>query len=101
MVKEKKSIPIPVETKKKKKNKRMYFDLDVQDAIVRYNALDSISEQSSRNRIYGKEIHYAFDKLCENIINTFKFSYFDEPFVEVKNSVVAFLVMNLHKYAQI
>ena len=40
----------------------------------------------------------AFDKLAENIINTFKFSYFDYPFQDVKNEVVAFMVMNLHKY---
>ena len=83
---------------RKKAKKKLYFGPEVQDAIIRYNALDSIKEQSKRNKIYGQEIHKAFDKLCENIINTFKFTYFDEPFEEVKNSVVAFLVMNIHKY---
>ena len=56
---------------KKKKGKKMYFDLDVQDGIVRYNALDPDKDQAERNKIYTEEIHYAFDKLCENIINTF------------------------------
>ena len=32
----------------------------------------------------------AFDKLCENIINTFKFTYFDDGFEDVKHEVVTF-----------
>jgi hypothetical protein len=84
--------------KPKKKKREPYFGLSVQDAIVRYNALDSETQSAQRNKIYGEEIHKAFDKLSENIINTFKFSYFDDPFVDVKHEVVAFMVMNLHKY---
>jgi hypothetical protein len=79
----------------KKKKSRIYFGMDVQDAIVRYNTSESDAE---RNKIYGNEIHKAFDKLAENIINTFKFSYFDYGFEDVKCEVVAFLVMNMHKY---
>jgi hypothetical protein len=81
---------------RKKSKKKLYFDMDVQDAIIRYNT--NPDNHSLRNSIYQNEIHKAFDKLCENIINTFKFTYFDEPFEEVKNNVVAFLVMNIHKY---
>ena len=81
-----------------KKKGKMYFGMDVQDAIVRYNALDPIENQAERNRIYETEIHYAFDKLCENIINTFKFTYFDDVYEDVKVEVVSFLVMNIHKY---
>jgi len=84
--------------KKKKAKKKLYFDMDVQDAIVRYNALDPDENQAERNKIYGEEIHTAFDKLCENIINTFKFEYFDDVYVDVKHEVLAFLVMNMHKY---
>ncbi len=80
--------------KKKKKNK-VYFDMDVQDAIIEYN---QSSNPQTRNKIYKEEIAYAFDKLCENIINTFKFSYFDAPFNDVKQEVTSFLVLNLHKY---
>ena len=76
--------------------KKLYFGPEVQDAIVRYNT--NPDNPSLRNKIYGEEIHKAFDKLAENIINTFKFSYFDDPFKDVKHEVVAFLVMNLHKY---
>ena len=80
---------------RKKSKKKLYFGMEVQDAIVRYNQSEKPSE---RNRIYGEEIHAAFDKLCENIINTFKFTYFDDPFEDVKNEVISFLVMNMHKY---
>ena len=51
-----------------------------------------------RNKIYGTRIHKAFDKLAENIINTFKFTYFDYGFEDIKHEVVAFMVINMHKY---
>ena len=86
----------PKAVKKKKAKRKVYFGMEVQDAIVRYNALDVDKDQSKRNKIYGQEIHKAFDKLCENIINTFKFTYFDDPFEDVKAEVVSFLVMNIH-----
>jgi len=79
----------------KKKNPRIYFDMDVQDAIIEYNNSEN---PSIKNKIYNKGIAYAFDKLAENIINTFKFTYFDVPFEDVKAEVVSFLVMNIHKY---
>jgi len=83
---------------RKKSKRKVYFGLDVQDAIVRYNALDSIKQSAKRNKIYGEEIHKAFDKLAENIINTFKFTYFDYGFEDIKHEVVAFMVINIHKY---
>jgi hypothetical protein len=78
-----------------KSKKRMYFDEEVQGAIIEYNLSD---DYDFRNRIYQRKIHQAFDKLAENIINTFKFTYFDMPFEDVKHEVVAFMVMNIHKY---
>ena len=81
--------------KKKKAKKKMYFGQEVQDAIIRYNDADN---HVLKNKIYQEEIHAAFDKLCENIINTFKFEYFDDVYVDVKHEVLAFLVMNMHKY---
>tara|TARA_Y100001963_G_C6642714_1_gene381794 strand:- start:11 stop:781 length:771 start_codon:yes stop_codon:yes gene_type:complete len=75
--------------------KKLYFGPEVQEAVIRYNESESNSE---KNKIYAEEIHAAFDKLCENIINTFKFTYFDDPFEDVKQEVVSFLVMNMHKY---
>ena len=77
-----------------RKNK-IYFDQDVQDAIIEYNAEEN---HLVRNKLYKERIHYALEKLCENIINTFKFSYFDAGFRDVKQEVLSFLIMNMHKY---
>ena len=88
---------IKAEIKKitKKKKRKVYFGQEVQDAVIEYN---SSSNDAERNVIYGTRIHAAFDKLAENIINTFKFTYFNDPFNDVKHEVVAFMVMNMHKY---
>ena len=74
---------------------KVYFGKETQDAIIEYNLSKNDSE---RNVIYRDRIHAAFDKLAENIINTFKFSYFDYLFEDVKAEVVAFMVINMHKY---
>jgi len=89
------------ETKIKKKpgrkpKRKVYFGIEVQEAIIKYNS--NPEDYTLRNKIYQEEIHKAFDKLAENIINTFKFTYFDDPFEDVKNEVVSFMVMNMHKY---
>jgi len=93
----KKVNDVKAEIKKivKKKKRKVYFGQEVQDAIVEYNSSDNDNE---RNTIYGTRIHAAFDKLAENIINTFKFSYFDYGFEDIKCETVAFMVMNIHKY---
>jgi len=93
----KKTNDVKAEIKKivKKKKRKVYFGQEVQDAVVDYNSSENDSE---RNQIYGTRIHAAFDKLAENIINTFKFTYFDDPFQDVKHEVVTFMVMNMHKY---
>ncbi len=80
---------------KKKAKRKVYFGQEVQNAIIDYN---SSKNDNERNIIYQTRIHAAFDKLAENIINTFKFTYFDMPFEDVKHEVVAFMVMNIHKY---
>ena len=93
----KKTNDVKKEIKKivKKKKRKVYFGQEVQDAVVEYNSSNSDVE---RNKIYQTRIHAAFDKLAENIINTFKFTYFDMPFEDIKHEVVAFMVMNIHKY---
>ena len=79
----------------KNRKKSLYFGQDVEDAIIRYNNMEN---DTMRNRIYQEIIHPAFDKLCENIINTFKFTYFDYGFEDVKQETISFLIMNIHKY---
>ncbi len=72
-----------------RKRKNYYFTDVTEKAIIRYN---NEKRPAMRNRIYNDHIRDAFDKLCENIIHTFKFYYFDVPSEEVKNEVVSFLV---------
>ena len=83
--------------KPKKKTKNYYFDQITENAIIRYNNTD---DARLKNKIYSEHISYAFDKLAENIIHTFKFYYFDVPSEQVKHEVVSFLVMNMHKFKE-
>jgi len=86
---------MPPLKKKRKKKSKIYFGTPVHDAIVLYNRSD---DYTFRHKIYTEEIHAAFLKLAENIINTFKFSYFDYPFRDLQEEVVSNLVMNMHKF---
>jgi len=88
-------ITTPV--KKKKKTKNYYFNQTTENAIIRYNNTDDVG---LKNIIYNEHISFAFDKLAENIIHTFKFYYFDVPSEQVKHEVVSFLVMNMHKFQE-
>ena len=86
---------MPVLKKKRKKKSKIYFGTPVHDAIVAYNKSE---DYTFRHKIYTEEIHPAFLKLAENIINTFKFSYFDYGFRDLQEEVVSNLVINMHKF---
>jgi len=79
----------------RKPSKKQYFTVVTENAIIAYNNED---DQTARNKLYREHIHYPFDKLVENIYHTFKFSYFDIPYEDVKCEVVAFLNEKIHKY---
>ena len=83
--------------KAKKGSPRYYFTQKTEDAIIRYNKEE---RAYMKQRIYNDHIRRAFDKLCENVIHTFKFYYFDVPSEQVKQEVISFLVMNMHKYKE-
>ena len=80
-----------------RKTSRIYFTKETECAIVRYN---SEEDPEIRDQIFRNEIYYPLDKLAENIINRFKFPYMDYSFNDVKDQVVGFLVLNLHKYSE-
>ena len=86
---------MPPLKKKRKKKSKIYFGTPVHNAIVEYNRS---SDYTFRHKIYTEEIHAAFLKLAENIINTFKFSYFDYGFRDLQEEVVSNLVINMHKF---
>lgn len=81
----------------RKTNKKQYFTLTTQEAIIAYN---KETDQLLRNKIYKEYIDYPFNKLVENIYHTFKFSYFDIPYEDIKCEVVAFLNEKIHKYTE-
>ena len=86
---------MPPLKKKRKKKSKIYFGTPVHDAIVEYNHSD---DTRFRHEIYTETIHPAFLKLAENIINTFKFSYFSYGFRDLQEEVVSNLVINMHKF---
>lgn len=81
--------------RKRKKKSKIYFGKPAELAIIKYNQTECVVE---RNKIYNEGISYPFDKLAENILNTFKFSYFQCSHAEVQQEVVSNLVSNIHKY---
>jgi len=79
----------------RKPSKKQYFTIVTENAIVAYN---NESDEHERNKLYRNHIHQPFDKLVENIYHTFKFSYFDIPYEDIKCEVIAFLNEKIHKY---
>jgi hypothetical protein len=87
------SIPPPKKKRGRKKTKKQYFTSDVDLAIKEY--LDS-SNQDERDYIYKTRIHYAFYKLAENLIHTFKFYYTEVDTLEdLKHEVICFFLEKL------
>jgi hypothetical protein len=81
--------------RRKKALGRVYFTDETEQAIIKYNKCE---DDLYREKIFREDIHPALDKLAENIINRFKFPYMDGSFDDIKNQVVSFLVLNLHKF---
>jgi hypothetical protein len=50
--------------------------------------------------LYVDRIQYAFEKLAENILNTFKFSYFDVSKEDVQMEVVSTLIEKIHMFQE-
>ena len=82
---------------RKKSKKNMYFHEGTEKAIIRYN---NSTDPNLRNTIYNEHIRFAFEKLAENLIHTFKFYYFDVSSEDVKHEVVSNLVSNIHKFKE-
>jgi hypothetical protein len=81
----------------RKKKSKIYFTEDTEKAIIEYN---KTSSPSVRNRIYKEQIQYPFEKLAENILNTFKFSYFDVPKIDIQMEVVSTLIEKIHMFKE-
>ena len=76
---------------------RQYFTIETEEAIILYNKTKSDRE---RNKIYEAKIKYPFEKIAENVLNTYKFSYFDDGHGDVKREVVSQMISKIHMYQQ-
>lgn len=96
-VRETEKVVVVVEKPKKPSIEKMYFTKDTESSIIRFNKEEDIDK---RNHIYETEIQRSFEKLVENVFNTFKFSYFDTGPLEVQKETLSHLVANIHKFEE-
>ena len=77
----------------RKRTKKQYFTPDTDAAIKEYLAS---TNQDERDHIFKTRIHYAFYKLAENLIHTFKFYYTEvDDLEDLKHEVICFLLEKL------
>jgi len=83
--------------RKRRKKSKMHFGTPAQEAIIEYN---NSTDSEERSRIYETRIKFPFEKLAENVMNTFKFSYFDVPKKDVQTEVVSVMVEKMHMFQE-
>jgi hypothetical protein len=92
-------VPAPTPVKRRRKRgtnvTRMYFTQETEDAIIAYNLEQ---DQDIREQIFRDKILHPFQKLVENVFNTFKFSYFETGPQDVQKECLTHLVANMHKF---
>jgi hypothetical protein len=80
---------------KKAKNKN-YFTQETEDAIILYN---NTNDHILKSKIYEEKIHYAFFKLTQNIIHTFKFYHTEvENLEHLQHEIIIFLLSKIHLF---
>ena len=80
---------------RKAKNKN-YFTQETEDAIVLYN---NTLNPALKSKIYEEKIHYAFFKLTQNIIHTFKFYHTEvEDLEHLQHEIIVFLLSKIHLF---
>lgn len=83
--------------KPKTPKNKMYFTLETEEAIIAYNKSISLRE---KNQLYVQKIKYPFEKIAENVLNTYKFSYFDDGPSDVKREVVSQMISKIHMFQE-
>ena len=81
----------------RRKKSKIYFGTPAQEAIVEYNNSNDAEE---RSKIYETRIKFPFEKLAENVINTFKFTYFDVSKKDIQTEVVSTMVEKIHMFKE-
>ena len=75
--------------RQRKPKSKIYFGTPAQEAIIRYN---KSKDPRERSKIYEEEIKFPFEKLAENVLNTFKFTYFVVPKKDIQTEVFSTIV---------
>ncbi len=83
--------------RQRRKKSKMHFGTPAQEAIIEYN---NSTDSEERSKIYETRIKFPFEKLAENVMNTFKFSYFDVPKKDVQTEVVSVMVEKMHMFQE-
>ena len=81
--------------KPRRKKSKIHFGTPAQEAIIEYN---NSNDSVERSKIYEERIKYPFEKLAENVLNTFKFSYFDVSKKDIQTEVVSTMVEKIHMF---
>jgi hypothetical protein len=84
-----------IRRKRGKGKSNMYFTMDTQAAIIKYQESDA---QEERETLYNKEIKYAFEKLVENLIFVYGFQNPYTPTKHLQADCVSFLFETIHKW---
>ena len=88
-----------IQKRKRRKKSKNYFTQETEDYIVKYNNLDPVEDSEKRSRIYETHIHYAFFKLTQNIIHTFKFYHTEVSNLEhLQHEIITFLLSKIHLF---
>jgi hypothetical protein len=86
----------PAKKMPKKAPNRNYFTQETEDAIVLYN---NTADFALKSKIYEEKIHYAFFKLTQNIIHTFKFYHTEvEDLEHLQHEIIVFLLSKIHLF---
>lgn len=94
--KKEKNIPkLPIIEKPEKPKPNVYFTIETERAIIDYNQTNDPRE---KDRIYNEKIQHAFQKIAENVYNTFKFSYSDVSPIEVQKQAISHMVANIDRF---
>ena len=83
--------------RKRRKKSKVYFGTPAQEAIIEYN---NCKDPKVRSKIYEERIKFPFEKLAENVLNTFKFTYFDVPKKDIQTEVVSVMVEKMHMFKE-
>lgn len=82
--------------KTRKAGNKNYFTQETENAIILYN---NTLDPALKSKIYEEKIHYAFFKLTQNIIHTFKFYHTEvEDLEHLQHEIIVFLLSKIHLF---